>query len=124
MVNKICIDSNILIDILKGNELARSLIEKETGELCTTPINIFEVWYGKKKEETIDDFLDTFNMLNFSKESAKKAAEIAKNLELNGKALDARDIFIGAICITNNTSLLTYNKKHFERLEDFGLSLI
>lgn len=123
MVNKICLDSNIIIEILKGNETAKSIIE-ETEELCTTPINIFEVWYGKRKEELIDNFLDAFNILNLDKESAKKAAEIAKSLEQKGKSLDTRDIFIGAICIENNAPLLTNNKKHFERLEDFGLHLL
>lgn len=38
-----------------------------------------------------------------------------------GKIIDDRDILIGAASAAKNLPLLTRNKKHYERLAEFGV---
>jgi len=45
------------------------------------------------------------------------------NLRQQGKVLDERDLFIGALCIEKDLPLWTFNKKHFKMLKDYGLRL-
>jgi len=123
VVEKVCLDSNILIEILNNNQDIRRKIEESNDEYYITPVSIFEVWYGRKDTEKITNLLQGIYKLEFDEESAKIAAKILKQLEEKGKALDARDMFIGAICIKNKIKLMTLNKKHFERLKEYGLEL-
>lgn len=124
MVQKICIDSDIIIEISKNNQEIKEQMEYIEGEYSTTPINMFEVLRGEIKGENLDNFFESLTKLNFDEKSGRIASNIYKNLKKSGIMIDIRDMFIGAICIANNSTLWTYNKKHFERLKDFGLSLI
>ena len=125
MGRKICLDSDILIDILRGKEEAIQKIKSIEAELCTTSPSIFEIWYGKRTgEEIVNRAIDIIETFPLDKNSAKLAAEILLKLEKSGAPIEFKDIFIGAICITNDLPLITNNKKHFERLREFGLKLL
>ena len=51
-----------------------------------------------------------------------KAAEIYGQLRRNGKQIDENDIYIAAISIVNECTLVTANTRHFERVE--GLNFV
>ena len=54
MVEKVCLASDIIIGLLRKNEEARALVESADADFFTTSINIFELWYGKRKNEVFD----------------------------------------------------------------------
>ena len=56
-------------------------------------------------------------VLPFSNEVALKAAEIYHSLRKKNKVIEFRDIFIAATCLVNELSIVTLNKKHFQRIE-------
>ncbi len=128
MENKICLDSDFLIDILRNKKEAFEWLEKnEDKDLCTTSINIFELFYGAYKKnkseiEACNFLLQNFLILNLSADSAKLAGKIACKLDSLGQKIDYKDIFIASISIQENMSLKTSNKRHFERIE--GLKLV
>jgi len=125
MVRQICLDSDVLIDLALGKEEIINFIRQTEAELYTTSINIFEIWSERnEKQKNIENLIRGLRKLNFDEESALKAGEIRKTLKEKGEITDIRDIFIGAICIKNNLELITNNKKHFERIKQFGLKLI
>ncbi len=68
--------------------------------------------------------VSSLKKLNFDDKSALEAGDILRNLKTSGKLLNFRDVFIASICINNKIELLTYNKKHFERLSKHGLILV
>ncbi|MEK6824916.1 MAG: type II toxin-antitoxin system VapC family toxin [Nanoarchaeota archaeon] len=127
-----CIDSNVLINFLRNKPQALSAIHqlnKKNEELITTSVNSFELLRGasnlsKLKEDRVRNFLGNFTILDFDFESSKKAAEIFNTLKEKGSSLDIADVMIAAIAITNNQSLLTENKKHFDRIEGLTLEVI
>ncbi len=124
MVKKICLDSDVLIELLHGNEDVKNTLASINGELFTTSVSVFEVWYGRKKSETVSELLDALHILSLEKMSAMFAADMFSELNKKGESLDLKDVFIAAMCIRNEVVLYTFNKKHFQRMEKFGLVLL
>lgn len=124
MVKKICLDSDVLIDLLKGKKEVIKKINKFDAEYYATSINVFELWMGKKNKETIFELISTLKILDFSKKSGFVAADIKNKLKEKGEDLDIRDIFIASVCIEQDIELITNNKKHFQRLKKFGLKIL
>jgi tRNA(fMet)-specific endonuclease VapC len=131
MEDKICLDSDLLVDFLRNKKEAVDFIlhRETTSNLYTTSINLFELFYGAyksdKKEEniaTIKDFMERINVLGFSEESCEKAGETLVQLEKEGNLIEFRDLFVGVIALTNGCVIKTNNKKHFAKIK--GLKLI
>jgi predicted nucleic acid-binding protein len=124
MVRKICLDSDVLIALLHEDKKTKELLESLDAIFYTTAVNSFEVWYGRKKTETVFQLLETLHILDMTDSSARKAGDILLELKRTGALLDIRDTFIAGICIQHDVELLTYNRKHFERIKRFGLMLV
>jgi len=122
------LDSDIIIDFLKNDKKTVNKISelKEKEELKTTTINIFELLKGfyalNKKEEKIIEFIEHLSILDFDFESSKKSAEIFDSLKKKGETVDALDLFISSIAITNKEKLYTGNTKHFKNIP--GLEIL
>ncbi len=128
-LEKICLDSDILIDFLRNKKEAVEFIKQHENVniLGTTLINLFELYYGaslrnsQKEILAIEILKERLALLNLQPASAQKAGEIAAELEKSGQMLDFRDILIGTISLMHGFSLKTYNKKDFTRIHELKL---
>jgi len=127
----VCLDSDIIIDFLRKEKSAVFEIGKmnEGGvELSTTSISAFELLKGntslsqRSDKEALEGLLKTIKIYDFNLKSSRKAAEIFNNLKEEGNLIELPDIMIASIAMSNSESLLTNNKKHFQRIE--GLRLL
>ena len=75
---------------------------------------------NEEKEKAIE-FFSNLEILELNKESAILAGEIEAGLILSGETIGIIDIMIGAICLSNNETLLTRNKKHFEKIKNLEI---
>lgn len=121
MEKRICLDSDIIINLLRKNLDIRDEIKKLEGVFYITSISYFELIYGLKDKERFPLDLRT---LDFTREDGILSGKIIRDLKNKGEILEVRDIFIASICINNNTFLFTKNIKHFKRLKKYGLKLI
>lgn len=122
---KVCLDTDAVISILNKDKRAIDLLEVIAKyEVSITTINLFELLLRENNLDKIEIFRSKVKVMNFDEASCRKASLISKDLKKTGKQLEFRDIFIASVCIVNNCELLTFNKKHFERLKEFGLTLI
>lgn len=132
MVNgKMCLDTDVLIDHLRGSEEAVRRIrdlEASGAILSTTAINAFELYYGAEKtgrrEENrgaVERLLERLVLYDFTKRAAGVAGEILAGLEAEGRPIGFRDAFIGATAVVNDSALFTRNVSHFEAIA--GLKL-
>lgn len=131
-IPRICIDTDILIDHLRGKREIVDYIEKleEAGSiLSTTSINAFELYYGayktRKREKNVAavrNLLSRLILLNFNYEASVKAGEILAYIESRGRIIDYRDLFIGVTALVNGFTLLTRNVRHFKYIS--GLKLL
>ena len=129
---RIVIDTDILVDFLRGNREATSLIsrlEERRFRLATTAVNEFELYYGahksKEPEKAIAltrQLLGRLVVLPLTSNSAKKAGHIYAKLERQGTPIGLRDTLIGAIAQTRDFSVATKNLNHFQKID--GLQLI
>ena len=121
-----CLDSNIIIEIFRGNlnlkEKIKNLQENGLG-VFINPIILCELYKGaylsNKKDlafRFIEEFLKEVTLLDFDKESCSLYRELYSNLFKGGKMTQDKDLMIASICIANNFILITKNKKHFEHI--------
>ncbi len=126
----IVIDTDVLIDLLRGKEYAvskiRELEKKE--ELATTDINAFELYFGaynsRDKTRNISStkgLLKTLTLLHTREESMETAGRIFAEKRAKGKMIEIRDMLIAAIALQNGYKLLTNNREHFEWIEGLAL---
>ena len=124
MDQSICLDSDVLIGILKNDKRATGLLASADANYFTTAINAFEIWEGRTNKEQTEIFLSKMTIVPLDSSSAKRAADMHREMKSAGNALDIKDLMIGAICIENSLSIATFNIKHFERLKKFGLKIV
>ena len=120
MDEKICLDTGVCIEVVKGNKNLNHFFETDNLPYVGT-ITVFELLLRKTNLDKIDFLLSKVNILNFDEVSAKKASYIYKELERFGKLIEFRDVFIASISIMNNCTLATLNKKHFSRIKELKL---
>ncbi len=122
-----CLDSNILIDILRGDKYAEKIVDDldEEGGAVTTVINAYEILFGANKSYDKDNnvkearrLLSKFDILSMNTEAAEIASDIHARLSKEGNLIDIRDIFIGAIALSHGcNTLITRNEKDFSRIK-------
>ena len=124
----VCLDTSLIIDFLKDNEVAISTVERLDGsdeDVTMASPTIIELVRGlnsknirEEEKEKIKEFINSFFVLNLEKQSAFLAGEIESELIKKGELIELEDIMIAAIAITNNEKLMTRNEKHFSRIKN------
>ncbi|MDO8538630.1 MAG: type II toxin-antitoxin system VapC family toxin [archaeon] len=120
-----CLDTDILVAILRGEKEVQGIAESldVEGQVYTTVINAFEILFGAKKSNNIENISETrkllakLSVIGMELESAENASDIHAILSKQGKSIDFRDLFIGAIVKSNGLKLITRNHKHFSRIQ-------
>jgi tRNA(fMet)-specific endonuclease VapC len=121
-------DTDVLIDYLSGAEPgARRVSEAiESGALLTTAITRFELLSGARTaraEAGIRKLLDVISTLPVDEPCADRAALVRRSLEKSGASIGMADSLIAGIALVNNATLLTRNRKHFERVAGLRLAV-
>lgn len=124
MVQKICLDSDVLIGVLKNDKRSVGLVASADASYCTTAINVFELWEGRTLGDRTGQYLNKMSIVHLTESAAKRAADIHREMKVKGDLLDIKDLFIASMCIDNGLSLATFNRRHFERMRRFGLKLV
>ena len=87
---------------------------------------IYEGMYGspnlEQQEVGLSDFLASIGIVDVDEETCRIFAQERRRLRSIGSLIPDMDLLIGATAIRHNVTLLTNNRRHFERMQ--GLSLI
>ena len=119
-------DSTFLIDILRNDARAVSKasdLERKNVPIITTSISAFEILKGirttdHKKVEKVREFLQSLTVIAFDFDCSVLAADIYRDLTSQGTLIDPEDCMIAGIALQQKKSLLTRNRRHFERIEE------
>ena len=130
MEDKICLDTQFLVDLLNNKKYAVDFIsEAEVQSIIgISIITIFELFHGAylhknmKQLALIEELCSRLNILNLSREIVKEAGKISAELEKSGKMIEFKDILIGVSAKVDDYRLMTKNVKHFNRIN--GLKII
>ena len=120
---KYCLDTDIVIEYLKGNPLITSQIDSSDEQFGITPITVLELFYGayrsaqvERRIKEVQDVLLRFQVLFFTQPVAELFGKIKTELEEQGQMLDNFDLVIGSFCCAHRLVLVTNNVRHFERI--------
>ena len=104
---KLLLDSNVLIDVLLGEEAALRWLESQSGELAISVITWMEILVGCKPEETIpvEQWLDRFERLELGQSIAYEAVRCRRErgLKLPDAITLATARIHGCVLATRNT---------------------
>ena len=120
-------DTDVLIDFLAGQNptAAQIAAELEMGTLFTTAVTRFELLSGARtaaQERRIRQLLDALPTLPLDTRAADHAARIRLDLERKGTAIGMGDSLIAGIVLHHQATLLTRNRRHFERVQGLRLA--
>jgi predicted nucleic acid-binding protein len=123
---EVLIDTSLEIDYLRNADkpTTKFISLFKAYDLYISVITVFELLNGATTEEKLTDIRKIFNTLttiDIDVRCAEKASEIYRELKIQNKLIEFRDILIGATAIVNNLPVATLNKKHFERLRDITI---
>lgn len=117
-----CLDTNIIIDFFRGDELIiRKLSKLQEETYFITVITLCELYKGVYLSNNpdynlklVESFLDSVEVINFNNKSCKEFGNIFSKVRKGGKSVDEIDLMIASIVKSNNLVLITRNRKHFE----------
>ncbi|MEM3088948.1 MAG: type II toxin-antitoxin system VapC family toxin [Candidatus Nitrosotenuis sp.] len=119
----VCLDTDFLIELARKNPTVQDkLVEfaKKGEVIYTTTISIAEFYagiYSSRKgwsEERAKRFFDSFATITLDNESARMCGKLMAIMKSN--TIGDSDLIIASIVVSNNQTLITKNKKHFERV--------
>ncbi len=123
-----CLDTNVVSDIMRDQKsVTRKMAEAllSGSNLYISSIVCYEIIRGLQATEhdrRLKKFLDIYSNLphlyfdRYDMRAIIKAAEIYEQVR-HGNIIEDSDIFIAAIAMVNDCTLVTANEKHFERIE-------
>lgn len=119
------IDPNILSQFFRGQAQVVNKFEtylKEYDTINLSIITYYEIVSGLKHRDAHKqlgvflDFVTQNSLLPFTQKVADVAAELYADLRKQGQPIDDIDLLIAGTAIANGLTLVTHNRKHFDRI--------
>jgi tRNA(fMet)-specific endonuclease VapC len=122
------LDTDTCIAILRGNEAVVERRAATAEDVVTTWITAAELYYGAAKSKSPDanraivtSFLRTLPVLGLDPASVQIFGEAKALLERQGQRLADADLLIGAIAVAQRATVVTGNRRHYERIPGVAL---
>lgn len=123
------IDTDIIIYSLKGNDKVHKwMLDNQNIPKSISVITYGELAYGARKSKhpqknmaTVNRIGELFPVIDINRGIIEVFSEIKAGPDLDGKRIDDMDLLIASTAIYMNMSLVTNNKKYFERVPDLRL---
>ena len=122
----VCLDTSVLIAILRGEEDVMQRLEKEASQgtrISTTPINLCELYdgaYGSRDQTRelakIDGLVNHLDILQFDLGACRKYGEKINQAPLKHEPIGDLDLIIACIAMSHGEVLVTHNIQHFDKV--------
>ena len=119
-------DTGLLIDYFRKTDKHNArlvLLSQQFDQLAISSVTEFEIYNGATSSQLTfwNELLSEIIVLPFDSKAARIAAEIQQKLKKIRKTIEKADLSIAATAISNNLSLDTLNRKHFEIIDQLTL---
>ena len=120
------LDTNICIYVMTNRMPQLSeRFTRASSRVCISTITLAELHYGAEKSQrkaintlAIERFLEGIDVLPFSPEAAAHYGQIRAGLERAGAPASSPDMLIGAHARSEGLTLITNNRREFDRIPD------
>lgn len=120
MSRPLLVDTDVLIDYLRGQPQAAEWLEGASERLLASAVTVAELFAGVKEgaeRRVLEDFLGAFEMVPVQGEIARRGGLFRRDyLRSHGTGL--ADALIAATAETLGATLVTLNRAHFPMLDD------
>ena len=101
------LDSSAIIEVVHDSERGRKVVNMVSDEkVYITSLSVNEVLFSEKEAVELEEFIRNAYVFSFDKEAAKISVKIERDLKKTGKMINKTDIFIAAICMQTNSTLV------------------
>ena len=114
------LDTDVLIDYLRGNESAVLFLTGAQGILLVSSISAAELYAGVKGETEqaqLASFIDSFDLVEINLAIARQGG-LFRNQFFKSHGVGIADALIAASAVQCGARLVTLNQKHFPMLSD------
>lgn len=119
MTSRRLLDTDVVVEYLRGREAAVDYIEGLDGELLLSVVTVGELYAGLRGEteqQALERFFDAFELVPLDAATARLAGSLRRAWGAShGTGL--ADAFIAATARLREAELVTFNRKHFPMLE-------
>jgi predicted nucleic acid-binding protein len=120
MSNAILVDTDVLIDFLRGNDKAISFIDEFSPHIILSPIVVAELYAGVKGTDelsVLDNFISLFRIVPIDSDIAKSGGLYKRDF---GKShgVGLADAILAATADKESAELKTLNVKHYPMIRD------
>lgn len=123
-MEKIILDTNVLIEVLKGNTKTIQKIKSFTAEPCISAVSAMELYYGalnKREMIKLEKFVALFHVVHLSESISITATGLIKKYA-KSHGLDIPDSLIAATALQLSSPLFSYNNKDFRYIDKLELT--
>jgi len=117
-------DTNIIIELLKGNEKLISYVEKlGLDNIAISSVTLMELYFGvfnKTELQQIKKYIQGIPVLHIATNISETAVSLIEQYA-KSHTLNIPDALIAATAIENNLKLLTLNVKDFKYISELKL---
>lgn len=117
------LDTDTCIAILRGNQAVIERRAATSDPVATTWITAAELYYGAAKSrapeanrQLVRSFLGSLPVLDLDEAATQIFGEAKAMLERQGRRLADADLFIAAIAAARQATVVTGNRRHYERI--------
>lgn len=114
------LDSDVLIDYLRGKGPGRDLVRelRETLDFAITAVTAFELALGEgyRRNPALANSVLAAPCLALTREAAVRGGAVLRGLRAAGMGIDVRDAMQAGICLEADRPLVTRNARHFARV--------
>ncbi len=115
MAGAFLLDTDVLVDFLRGESKAVAFVNAHAAQIVLSPIVIAELYAGVKdneEEAILEDFVSLFPVASVSAEIAK-AGGLYKREYGKSHGVGLADAILAATAESENAELKTLNVKHY-----------
>jgi hypothetical protein len=120
MFDRFLVDTDVLIDFLRGHHEAVKYVKRHSKRIVLSAISVAEVYAGVKgiKElKELDEFVELFPVLPVTPDIAKMGGLYKRDFQKSHN-VGLADAVIAATARTHKAKLKTLNIKHFRMFKD------
>ena len=119
MARPLLIDTDVMIDFLRGHPKAVALVKKHSSRIILSSIVTAELYAGVRGDEeldTLDNLVSLFRVIPVSP-SLARAGGLNKRDYSKAHGVGLADAIVAATCEAENAELKTLNIKHYPMLK-------
>lgn len=115
MIQGILVDTDIIIDFLRGDKQAVSHLKANSERICFSAITVAEIYAGvrgKKEEAEVERLFAIFPVIAITSDIAREAGKLVGQYRPS-HSVEIPDAVIGATCLLSGSELHTLNTRHY-----------